>query len=184
MRRIHRTLVVLSLAVSPAALGAQTPEPVRGEDARRMIGHDPISRLLAERESLGLTADQVARLEAIRSRLEAENRPHRERLREARAEFRAERRERLDALTPAQRDSLRERRAARRAEVRERMEALRPTLRQLRENRRAALAEARAVLTDEQRERLRELRAERAAERGDRPHRRGGRGPHGHPRDR
>lgn len=196
MQRLLYALFASALAAAPATLAAQTQEPARSEARGAMHRFDPVARLLARKAELGLSADQVARLEAVQAKMQERNRPLVEKLRAARAEFRGdgearpreltpgqreELRKRWESMTPEQREERRKQREERRAEMRKRMEEIRPVVEQLRENHRQAMTEARAVLTAEQQARLEELRGRRAGERGGDPHRRGPRdgGPHG-----
>jgi DNA repair exonuclease SbcCD ATPase subunit len=160
MRRMHGIILALSLVALPGALAAQTPDTARSQAEARRERLDPIGRLLAHREELGLTADQVKRLEEIQADLRERNRPLLERVEAARAEW-AERRQELRAES---REEFRAQRRQRVEEARKRMEELRPTLEQLRENQREALEEAEEVLTDEQKARLKELREQWRAE--------------------
>jgi len=104
MRRMVFPMMVVSLAMLPAALEAQTHGGQRGaEGARAQVrahagmaarigqGADPVARLLAQREALGLTSDQVHQLEAVRTRLQAQNQPLAEQLQAARGQFGGER---------------------------------------------------------------------------------------------
>lgn len=134
MRRIHGIVLALSLVALPGGLAAQTPDTAGSQAEARRERLDPIGRLLAHREELGLTADQVKRLKEVQADLRERNRPLLERVEAARAEWAERRRE------------------------------LRPALEQLRENRREAQEEAEEVLTDEQKARLKDLREKWRAE--------------------
>jgi Spy/CpxP family protein refolding chaperone len=192
MKRIFGMAVLAAIAVAPMALEAQTPRTGQ-ERATRTPGQAPLARVLQHRAELGLTADQVNRLESIQQRLQAQNAPLLEQLRASGAWPRSgtEARERRQ-LTPEQREQMRQRsqnlteeeREALREQLRERRqqrepgrvapgargqrqipEELRPVVQQLRANTRAAIEEARAVLTTEQQAQLRELMQQRRGER-------------------
>lgn len=197
MKRALGLTLLVALAGAPVALEAQTP----GQRPDRPAHAPAFGMLLGHRAELGLTAEQVTRLEAIAQRLREQNAPlveqlrasghfqdragarQGERMRNMTPEQRAEMRERMQAMTPEQRRAMRDQMRAqmqqRRAEgdsmrVRQRREvpeALRPTVEQIRQNARAAHQEAMAVLTPEQQSRLGELRQERRREMGERGNR-------------
>ncbi len=185
MKGIYSIGLLAALAVAPIALEAQTPRaPGAQQQAERRADGAAPGVLLRHRSELGLTAEQVSRLEAIQQRLQQQNAPLIEQLRaagvwqerrapgEARSgepgrmtpEQREQMRQRMQSMTPEQREAMRrqmqERRqggeAGRRAE-RQIPAELQPVAEQIRENRRTAVQEARAVLTAEQQTRLREL---------------------------
>jgi hypothetical protein len=121
----------------------------------------PLGRILSQAMALGLTADQVQRLEAIQTHLKEQNQPLFEKIRAAHpqsarahtagglAEWRR--------LTPEER----QRRFAARREARQAFLAAHPELaevvQQLRANMKAAHQEVSAVLTAEQKATLRSL---------------------------
>lgn len=151
--KIRSLALALTLAAAPLPLLAQTtpaPDAPRREvrDGARMQ-RAPLERLVAQRERLGLTAEQVTRLKAVQERLRSRNAPLLEQVRTARRQAVPRQPGTRAPLTEQERDALRRTR-----------EALRPVREQLRENRRGAAEEVRAILTDEQRTRLRELRRE------------------------
>ena len=185
MKRIYSMALLAALAAAPVTLEAQNPRVPRTQEQaeRRHDGASP-QKLLQLRNELGLTAEQVSRLEGIRQRLQQQNAPLIEQLRasgawrerraqgEARTgeqgriapEQREQARQRMENMTPEQREAMRrqmqERRqgaeAGRRTE-RQMPEELRPVMQQMQANTRSALQEARAVLTAEQQTRLSEL---------------------------
>jgi Spy/CpxP family protein refolding chaperone len=183
MKKVHLSVLLLSLLGAPAALAAQEPgaRPPRGEHRGGRGERAPFALLLRHRAELGLTGEQVARLEQIGRDVETRNAPLRARLREAHGRYVAERREQIRRLTPEQRrDTLRRLRAERKEKGRRIPEEMRPLVSELRENTRQAMEEAKAVLTPEQKERARALMA---AERARRHEQRSRRGPHsGRPR--
>lgn len=128
-----------------------------GEHGRRMKGEgrrfgNPLEHLLQRREQLNLTAEQVARLEAVQRRVQEQNRPLMEQLRQLRgpAGARPERGARGAELTPEQREALRRTR-----------EQARPIMERLRENNQAARREVEQVLTDAQKQQLRQWHEQR-----------------------
>jgi len=176
------TALAASLVALPSAVAAQDsargPEQGRhgahagpgrghGHGGGRMHGArfgGPAARLLAQRSELGLSNDQVERLEAIRTKYEARNRPLVEKLRAAHGE------------RPRVRDSAGVR------ERRQRFEAtpeLKTTMEALKKNREEASKESMAVLTSAQRERVEqrmEERRERMKERKEQRQERRGQG--------
>jgi len=133
---------------APVAAQDARPAPPRGEaehgaHARHAV---PIGFLLRHRAEIGLSDQQISRLEGIADRLERQNRPLREQLRAAGIPMGPERREVMRAMSDEQRK-----------EVRERLEHHRPTLVQMRDNAHSALEEARGVLTRDQARRMRAL---------------------------
>jgi Spy/CpxP family protein refolding chaperone len=157
-------ILMLALAVlgSAAPLAAQRSPPPA--EAREAAGRGPVQMLLRHRERLGLTADQVARLQAVDRRMEERNRPAVARLLEMRRQIRADFPGRPRELEPARRE-----------EYRRRLEAARPLLREIRENNRVAMREVGDVLTPAQKGQVREiLRRGRRHEGGDGERRRRG----------
>lgn len=165
--KIRLVALALCLAAAPLPLLAQTtsaPDSAARREWRdgARMQRVPLERLVAQRERLGLTAEQVNRLQAVQERLRSRNAPLLEQVRMARRQAVPRQPGRRAPLTEQERAALRRVR-----------EALRPVREQLRENRRGAVEEVRAILTDEQRTRLRELRRE---------HRGGHDGRHARPR--
>lgn len=77
--KIRSLALAVTLAAAPLPLLAQTtpaPDTPRREmrDGARMQ-HRPLERLMAQRERLGLSAEQVTRLEAVQERLRSRNAP-------------------------------------------------------------------------------------------------------------
>jgi hypothetical protein len=175
MRHVWGLALVAALMIlpAPALVDAQTP-PAHREAGQRMGGAPdgkPFGLLMENRVQLGLTDQQMGRLQQIAQRLEQQNAPLLQQLRDAGIPVRPERRDGVRDMTPEQRRALRDR-----------LEAHRPTLMQLRKNAHTAMQEARNVLTAEQQERLRVVMRQRDAEaqargdyrgdpRGTRPHR-------------
>ena len=164
MGRFRQAMMALAAAaLLTAPLTAQQGQGrMRGAEARGPwavggpMARNPVATLLERRDALELTADQVARLEAIQARVERENAP---RIEELRAAFGDRQPRDLSAEE--------------RAQLRDRMQALSPTRDAIRETNRAAMVEARAILTPDQQAKVRQ--AMRRAD-GPRP---GVRGPGG-----
>jgi hypothetical protein len=163
MHLFYRAAVAAALLAVPAAVDAQAQPDQRG----------PGSFILQHRAELNLSAEQVARLEAIQQRVRSQNEPLLAQLRAAglargepgqiRAhiegrtpEQRAAMRQRFDNMTPEQREQLR-------SERRQRLENMTPEQReQLRSERRQRLEN----MTPEQREQLRGERRQRPGAQG------------------
>jgi hypothetical protein len=159
MLPFSRASVVLCCAVLGAACEnrvtapAAAPAPLLDRSAlangavRR--GMNPVARLIARRDALALTADQVSRLQSISNALDAKNAPLRGQMRSVLGS--SPRPPRLGpTATPAERE-------AHRATWRATREKLAPVRHEMMGNMRAAMQQARAVLTPAQ---LAALRAE------------------------
>jgi hypothetical protein len=185
MKRFFGLALFAAVAAAPVALAAQTPAQERGPRATAA----PAQRALALRAELGLSAEQVSRLEAIQQRLQAQNAPLIAQLRasgvpserpamtpeqrEARRkqvqehgrartpEQRQQMRERMQARTPEQREQMRERMQARTPEQREQM---REGMQTMTPEQRQQMHERMQAMTPEQRE---AHRREMQARRGD-----------------
>src|SRR5215213_6589699 len=96
--RIHTWALLLLLAAAPAAAQQDAPPP-EGRPGEAMLAEErrPFEMLVRARRELELSDAQVARLRDVAMRLEARNRPLRERLGAEVAQYRAEERERLQA---------------------------------------------------------------------------------------
>lgn len=132
-RWIGLTAMVLAL-VPVAASGQGRGDRMPGGPMMGGGGMNPIGMLLEQREEIGLTADQVTRLEALQAEWQRVADPTMERMRELRQELNDDRREM--------------------------MEAARPMMENLREVTRSTMDQAMELLTDEQRAELREQRRE------------------------
>lgn len=149
--------VVVGLALVAAPLAAQAGQGRAGMGRGMAAGgpaamaRNPVAVLLDHRADLGLTEDQVGRLESLSQRVAAENGPRWEQLRAA-----------FGDEAPADMT------AEERARLRERMRALDPVRAEVRETNRAAMDEARSVLTADQLEKLPTImrRGPRHGERG------------------
>ena|SRR5690606_30745336 len=155
--------VAASLVAVPMVAQAQNadrPAREQADSARRMHGPqhrqmgrammmNPAERVLAQRERLNLTADQVTRLEQIRDTYTAREKPFMDRMHQNRAE----RQKAAEGQPRPERGARRERTPAS-PEMQAAMDSLRAT-------REAARNEVSAVLTEEQREKARELMQER-----------------------
>lgn len=205
MKISYRYLLAAALAAAPVAASAQTTPPPAGEreharegrrgelrgprDGRGGPGRNPIQGLLRQREQLGLTAQQVSRLEAIDRDLQARNAPLHQQLQALRpdrgqgpnaARGRGERRARPDSAARAERRQRGERprlTEAQRQQMEQRRAQAQPILQQLRANTEQALTQARGVLTAEQQQKVQQRMQERRERQGERPGRaRPGRG--------
>src|SRR5688572_23384883 len=131
MLRTLMSVLTIGLLFAPATLDAQQPGP-RRPHARPEFAGNPAARVLALPAVLELNARQIAQLEQIRDRANAQNQPLLAQLQALRPERPA--RERPDS---AQRRPQLERRAemqARGAEMQARRQELQPILTQLRAN--------------------------------------------------
>ncbi len=164
MRDIWYLTLVVALASAPlpapAQVSGQRPQ-TRGAEMRQPEPR-PFALLMENRAQLGLTDEQVRRLETIRNRLEEQNRPLREQLRTARERLTEQRRGEMQKLTRQQRrERMRQMRQQRRPGGGPPGMALPPELRPIAERLRAnmdrAAEEARDVLSVEQRVRAQEL---------------------------
>jgi Spy/CpxP family protein refolding chaperone len=157
MRRLIPLLVV-GLIAAPMAVFAQSTQG--DEHASAAFGArdmaDPAGHVLALREALGLTAEQVTELEAIQADYRALNEPLLEQLRDALPEDRERMRRQGPRAGERRADGPRTRGGprGRMSERREHMEAIRPVMREIRDNRREAATAVAAVLTPEQQEAL------------------------------
>lgn len=161
--KIHRILLILALVALPLPALAQHSREHGAASARgREKAHRPFALLLDHRRDLGLTADQVTRLQGIARSLEAQNRPLREQLRRQREAYFAARRAQIARLSPdARRDTLRRLRDER-GKPHPLPPEMRPVVEQMRANTHAAMEDAETVLTPDQKERARALyRAQR-----------------------
>jgi hypothetical protein len=142
LRALLLALCVAACAM-PAAAGAQ---PLPGDPLRQR----PLELLLEARETLGLTAAQVARLEEVKVRLDARNEPLVERLLVLRAAWQQERMALRLAGAAGESERL--------AELRQRSQQL---LHEIEFGHRAAMMRVSRLLTPEQRLLLREMVRER-----------------------
>lgn len=178
MRRFILPILALSIAAAPAALEAQTPRPERGQFQAFGRGPmNPAEQVLQHRDALGLTAEQVARLQQLQAQFTTQNQPllaqlqaarpglgergergaRGQRTEEQRAQMRQRAEARLAQLTPEQRARIEQRR--------EQMRNATPEQRQqMREEMRREMRQRVDSLTPEQRaEARRKLQAERGA---------------------
>ncbi|HEX6370370.1 MAG TPA: hypothetical protein VF006_15725 [Longimicrobium sp.] len=186
--KIHaRYLVAAMLAAAPVTVAAQTTAPPqagehhgphgqmhgrRGPGAHGGPGHSPIQGILQQRQQLGLTAEQVSRLEAIDRDLQARVQPLHQQLQALMPED-------LKAAAhgpgaPAQGERRQRPEGAQRqgghrqggdhpqltAEQRQRMEQIhqqaRPLMEQVHQHFQAAMEQVHTVLTPEQQQRARQ----------------------------
>lgn len=152
--RTRRWVVGVALAAAalvPAALPAQRAAPAdpMAERVERSAGESPVRPLLARREALGLSREQVRALEGIERELAAKNEG-------AAARFRKEREARRQAAPRGGGPRAGRERGGPGRQV---QEAFQEVFR----NRREAQSRAWAILTPEQRERFRAEEARAAA---------------------
>ena len=139
MKRLVRVLGVALLAGCAAGPG-QPPAPLIPQD---WVGPPRVYSLFGERETLGLTSEQVTALDSVGQALQAENAPIAARVREIRGDDTG--RPRTDPQT---------------------YERVRPLLEQLRDNNRRAHERVQAVLTEEQERKVCESFGRSRGERG------------------
>lgn len=149
----RRVLLLAALLAAPApALVAQSTQPGQYPAAQQRQGpRSPIVRLLEQRDTLRLTAEQVSRLEAIDRDLQQQNQPILQQLQQFRGEDGRPREEMSDADREA---------------MRERFEQARPLMEKMRANNQAALEKVKAVLTPEQQQLARSLMPQERGEGG------------------
>jgi len=145
---------LLLLAAAPVAAQAGG-DPALAAEVMEEREQRPFDLLLQARDELGLTADQVTRLQAIAARLDDTNRPLRAELARRWGEVREQRRQELLRMTP-------EERRAELRRIREQgpppvPESMRPLVQRVRQNIGAAMREAGTVLTPAQKTRVREM---------------------------
>ena len=174
---------LMLLAAAPAAAQAGG-DPALAAEVMEEREQRPFDLLFQARYELGLTPDQVTRLQAIAARLDETNRPLRAELARQWAEVREQRRAELLRMTPAERRA--ELRRIRELGPPPVPESMRPLVQRVRQNIGAAMREAGNVLTPGQKQRVRAMvrRPERGrlgpgARRG--PGRMGGGLPRGRP---
>lgn len=178
---------IMTLALSAGLLAAPLADAAAQErardttrarihaDARRpgapAMRARPIERLIAQRERLKLTDDQVARLNAIQSKYAELNRPHVDALKAARSDTAG----RPRPARPAERPKTAEERLERRQQMLDRQKAFlaaHPEVSRahtaLAENATKAHEEVQAVLTEEQKTLLKQQMEHRRGERRDR----------------
>lgn len=118
MNRVTITILALMIMTGPALLEAQTPRVQQRAAAMMPAGGGIGERLLAHRDALGLSADQVAQIRRIQAQLAEQNGPLADQLRAAMPQRHdstrsqhATMRERMQRLTPEQRAGMRQQRA-------------------------------------------------------------------------
>jgi Spy/CpxP family protein refolding chaperone len=171
LRQFWALAALAALAAAPATASAQAHDSMPMH--REMMGGRPGGRfgsaadmILAQREALHLSADQVKRLEVIRAKYDEKDRPLMEQLRQARSEFRGARADaRADSGAAGGqpgggREELRQQREAYLAQHPE----VRDAMQQLRANREAMRNEVSGVLTKQQREQVRQQMEQRRQE--------------------
>jgi hypothetical protein len=184
MSRLTSLALAAGLLAVPFAAGAAQTETKDTSRARARVHADsphramggrravPIQRLIAQRERLKLTEEQVTRLTAIQTRLAEANKPHLEAIKAARSDTagrpRPEPRTERAPMTPEQRLEMRQQMLDRQKAFLAAHPEVSRAHAALAENHRKAQDDVKSVLTDEQ-EKLLEQRMERER----RPMRRG-----------
>ncbi len=166
MSKMLRGLAILAFAALPGTLVAQGP-PAGGPGPMGPRGRgprNPIATILAQKDTLKLTGDQVAKLQVMQSRLEEKNSPLVKQI-EAKRPPRPE----GDQAAPPTDEQ--------RQQWRQAMEELRPVMEQIRTNNRESMDAALKLLTTDQQNAVREMmRSRRDGMRGRGMRRRGGSG--------
>src|SRR6476620_11021960 len=177
--KIRTFAAALALAGTPAIVAAQqTQAPAAGQHeghGQRQGGHrgrwqqggerrGGIQGLIARKDQLHLTSDQVSRLQGIQQRLESQNRPLQERMRalfqqSGLPDFHAQRREgqRQGGQAQGQRRERGQRpqlTEQQRQQLRQLREQSKPIRDQLRQNQQAAMRDVQAILTPAQKQQL------------------------------
>jgi hypothetical protein len=161
---MQRVILVLAVVLMGAMVHAgEVGAPSFAFERER----DPAARVLAWRDELGLTAEQVLSLDAIRAKYRALNEPLLAQLRELMPDETAMNAHGV-ASSPAEREALRQRMVERRSgrgvvhgsARTEHLQAARPLVAELRENQRQAQAEVEAVLTTDQQAQWQTLEAQ------------------------
>ncbi|CAN5705456.1 hypothetical protein BH23GEM9_BH23GEM9_17100 [soil metagenome] len=124
MRRAILPVIAFAIVAAPAALEAQTPRAERTDRAHSaghfgafgMAAGNPAARVLEHREALGLSLDQVRRLQQLQAQVEQRNQPLLDQVREARPAMAGGMRRGAE-VTPEQREQMRERMQQRGAQI-------------------------------------------------------------------
>lgn len=141
MKRLRSLLLLVFALAVPAAALAQKGPPERG-DGREHRG--PVEMLLRDRAELGLSEDQVQRLQVVKRQMEEKNRPMVTELLRIRREVDFPQRTRPEEMTPAQREAFQRH-----------IEQARPLLDQIHRNNREAMKSVGDILTAEQKAKIR-----------------------------
>jgi hypothetical protein len=176
-RNLRVALALLALGFAALPTGAQAGDrghsgrggaegAAAGSEGRRPRGL--ITRLIEHRSDLGLSDDQVSRLEQLKTSHAAQNRPLGEQLQRAHDEFRREvggpDRDAMRNLPPDERKKVREQRMKQRKEYMAKHPELTPVVDQLKANRKAQREEVMSVLTPDQQKKLKDTIEKRKAE--------------------
>lgn len=139
MSKMTRVLAVLVLTALPAAAVAQGP----GMGQRGPMGpRNPVTRVLAQKDSLKLTAEQVKQLQPLEAKLQKQNEPLYKQVQAKRAEFQPQ----SGPPTDEQR-----------AQRRQAMEELRPVMEQIRKNDQETMDAVFKLLTPDQQQSVRAM---------------------------
>ncbi len=160
-------LGVVAATVFAAVLAAPQPAPAQEQDGgKTRRARDPIAGMIEHRAELGLTDDQVARLEAVHERYREQHKALREQIHQIIGD-----QPKPAPLEGASREERREARRKRHEELVAQHPELGPIFDQLKANHQAAREEVKAILTPEQQQKLQQMhkewrdRAGRGAER-------------------
>ncbi|MGH7726415.1 MAG: Spy/CpxP family protein refolding chaperone [Candidatus Eiseniibacteriota bacterium] len=174
--RVAFALLALGFAALPAGAqagdrghsGMKGAEGAAAGDRETRRPRGLITRLIEHRSDLGLSDDQVSRLEQLKTSHEAQNRPLGEQLQRAHDEFRREvggpDRAAMRNLPPDERKKVREERMKQRKEYMAKHLELTPVVDQLKANRKAQREEVMSVLTPDQQKKLKDTIEKRKAE--------------------
>lgn len=158
LNRSYYLLLLVGLVLAPASLAAQQPQPQQGAQPGPPQGDrrgppnpfdmrpGPVERLLRDRAVIGLTDDQVARLQDIDRRMEQKNHPLVMQLLQIRRQ-----------LPPPKPGGPRAFTVEERQAWEAQMRVARPIFDQIQSNNMAAMHEVGDLLTDQQKARIKEL---------------------------
>lgn len=165
MRRTWKTLMALGLvgivaAAAPAL--AQGPGKGHGKGAGDRGEHkDPITRMIEHRSEIGLSDDQVARLESVRDRYVEQNKALREQIHQTIGDRERRSREEMERMHDMSREERQAAMQKRHEELLAQYPDLAPVFDQLKSNHEAMRSELDSILTPEQQDKLKQLRQER-----------------------
>ena len=138
-------MILVAALLAPAALVAQGPPGGAGRGMMRMPS--PVAIAVAHKADLSLTEDQLTKLQAIETQLQAKNAPLMKQWQDARQGMPD-----FQSMTDEQRQQMREK--------------MMPIMQQLRTNREAAQADAEKLLKPEQVTKLHEILQQEMPRRG------------------
>jgi hypothetical protein len=143
-QRFQYMLVAIAMLIAVPLPAQQSPQHPGSESGRQARSHEgPVQRLLVQRTALGLSADQVTRLEAIDRQMDETNRPLIQQLMQIRRQL------------PNRRG--REFTAEQRQTYRPQLQAADSLLRKIEENNMIGMRQVGQILTPDQKARVRVL---------------------------